>query len=152
MASQMLQERNEDRETPERAVVAQLFAEHSELDLDLIAEELDRVRKLSSLRHVIEVWDLSLSDVATIFSVSRQAVAKWVAAGPPSERAPAVAELAAATDLLVRHIKRDRIPAVVRRAAPGLGGLSLVELAHSGGTSAVVVMCRKMFAFEAATA
>ena len=50
------------------------------------------------LRYVIEVWDLSLSDVATIFSVSRQAVAKWVAAGPPAERAPAIADLAAATD------------------------------------------------------
>ena len=36
----------------------------------------------------------------------------------PAERAEAVAALAAATDLLDHHLKRERIAAVVRRKSP----------------------------------
>jgi hypothetical protein len=42
----------------------------------------------------------------------------------PPERGTQVA----ATDVLERYLKRDRIPAVVRRPAPLLGGVSLVDL------------------------
>ena len=37
-----------------------------------------------------------------------------------------------ATDLLDRRVKRERIPAVVRRSAANLGGRSLLDLAYSG--------------------
>ena len=67
----------------------------------------------------MDVWDLSQAAAARRFHVSRQAFAKWLRQGAPAERATAVADLAAATDLLVRHLKRDRIPAVVRRPDPG---------------------------------
>ena len=43
------------------------------------------------------------------------AVSKWLEQGGPAERVETVADLAAATDLLVRYLQRDRIPAVVRR-------------------------------------
>jgi hypothetical protein len=38
-------------------------------------------------------------------------------------------DLAAATDELDRRVKRERIPAVVRRPASDLGGRSLLDLA-----------------------
>jgi hypothetical protein len=44
----------------------------------------------------------------------------------------ALADLAAATDILERYVRRDRIPAVVRRRADVLGGLSLLEIAEAG--------------------
>ncbi|MFN8024412.1 MAG: hypothetical protein U0Q03_22985 [Acidimicrobiales bacterium] len=140
--------------TPERTaeqVVDQLLREHGDqLDLDLVAAELDRRRRLEPVSRLMEVWSLSLADVAAMFSVSRQAVAKWVGLGVPAERAPAIADLDAATELLLRYLRRERIPAVVRRPAPALDGHSLLELATSGRTAEVLAATRAMFAFEAA--
>ena len=48
-----------------------------------------------------------------------------------------MADLAAATDLLDRYVKRERIPAVVRRSAPVLDGNSLLDLAAAGDTRTV---------------
>ena len=130
--------------------VDRLLRDHRDLDLDDLAAELDRRRRVAGIRHLMEVWDLSLADVATMFGVSRQAVSKWVAVGVPAERAPAMADLAAATDLLVRHLRRDRIPAVVRRAAPAVGDRSLLALAADGRAAEVLAATRSMFAFERA--
>jgi hypothetical protein len=59
----------------------------------------------------------------------------------------AVSDLAAATDLLVRYLKRDRIPAVVRRRSALLDGRSLLELAAAGRTRDLLRACRDMFRF-----
>jgi hypothetical protein len=53
--------------------------------------------------------------------------------------------LATATDLLDRYLRRDRIPAVVRRPAEALGGRSLLEMAEAGQSAAVVTAVRQMF-------
>ena len=53
----------------------------------------------------------------------------------------------AITDLLDRYLKRDRIAAVVRRQAPGLGGASLIELVSSGRSREALRLTREMFAF-----
>ena len=53
---------------------------------------------------------------------------------------------------LERYLKRDRIPAVVRRPAPGLGGASLVELVSSGRAAEALELTRRMFAFTDAHA
>lgn len=115
--------------------------------LDSFAEALDRSRSGAELERILSVWQLSRSDAGPLLGVSRQAVSKWIAGGVPPERAAAVADLSAATDLLVRHLRRDRIPAVVRRSAPALGDRSLVDLLALGDTSAVLEACRAMFAF-----
>jgi hypothetical protein len=84
------------------------------------------------LDRVMAAWDLSAAATGRIFGVSRQAVAKWRGSGVPEDRALALADLAAATDVLERYVRLDRIPAVVRRPADLLGGLSLLELAEAG--------------------
>lgn len=89
--------------------------------LDEFAESLDRHRAAQSFARVLSVWDLSRAEAARCFGVSRQALSKWLGQGVPAERAATVADLAAATDLLVHHLQRDRIPAVVRRPAGALG-------------------------------
>ena len=130
-----------------------LEAHREETDwLDEFSDALDRRRAGRSLERILQVWGLNQSEAASLFGVTRQAVSKWLARGVPSERVQAIADLAAATDLLVRHVKRERIPAVVRRSAAALDGQSLVELLAASRTRDVLEACRSMFDFERAQA
>lgn len=115
--------------------------------LDEFSEQIDKRRAGKSLERTLEVWDLNQTEAAQLFGVSRQALNKWLAQGVPAERADSVADLAAATDLLVRHLKRDRISAVVRRAIPAMNGRTMVELVKAGETRLLLAMCREMFDF-----
>ncbi len=90
-------------------------------------------------------WNVSAAGVARIFSVSRQAIAKWRRDGVPPERSPGMADLGAATDVLARYLREDRIPAVVRRPAEMLHGMSLLELAETGDTETVRRQVAAMF-------
>ena len=129
------------------AVVADLLARESADVLDRVSVRLQRMQAIHPLDRVMQAWDLSHADVGRMFSLSRQAIAKWLNIGVPAERVTAVADMAAATDLLQHSLKPDRIPAVVRRPAPALGGKSLLDLASAGDTTAVLVACRAMFQF-----
>jgi len=97
-----------------------------------VADELDRAVRTSPLERLTTLWGLSNAEAARMFGVSRQAFSKWFENGIPSERAVAVADLDAATSILSGKLKRERIPAVVRRAAPSLEGSSLYEIAREG--------------------
>lgn len=109
-----------------------------------LTDELDRRIRAAPIERIATLWGLSGAEVGRMFGVTRQAVSKWSQAGVPASRARAVADLAAATDLLDRRIKRERIPAVVRRRAPNLGGLSLYETACRGEHRAVLEAVRRM--------
>ena len=135
-----------------REAAEQLFAAHKTQRawLDEFAASLDRRRAGQSLARTLGVWDVSQSQAARLFGVSRQAVSKWLAQGAPAERAQAIADLAAATDLLVRYLKRDRIPAVARRPVPAANGDSLIDLLGQGRTPELLALCRAMFSFDQA--
>ncbi len=130
-----------------REVADELVAAGSERRdwLDAFATELDQRVARSQLGRVLAVWQLSQAQAGELFGVSRQAVSKWLRSGVPAGRISAVADLAAATDLLARYLQRDRIPAVVRRPADALGGRSLVDLVAEGRTDEVLTACRTMF-------
>ena len=102
------------------------------------------------LARTIEVWQLSQAKAAASFRVSRQAFGKWLQRGVPADHTVAVADLRAATDVLERYLKRDRIPAVVRRPIPKLDGVSLLDLLGQGDTHRLLSACRDMFDFERA--
>lgn len=133
-----------------QAAAEEIFAAHQSERawLDAFAESLDRRRAGQSLARTLTAWDLSQSEAARMFGVSRQAVSKWLEQGAPAERSEAIADLAAATDLLVRYLKRDRIPAVVRRAIPACQGATLLDLLAEGRTRELLGACRDMFDFE----
>lgn len=95
----------------------------------------------------MELWGLNQAEAAKLFGVSRQAVGKWRERGIPADRAELVADLGAATDLLVHYLKRDRIQAVVRRPIPARQGSSLLELWAQGDGQGLVDTCRRMFDF-----
>ena len=118
--------------------------------LDAFIEHLDRQRSGQSLARALSVWGLSQAEAARLLGVSRQAVGKWLEHGVPAERATLVADLAAATDLLVHYLKRDRIPAVVRRPIPDRHGVSLLQLLAQGDSGELLAVCRNMFEFAQA--
>ena len=76
---------------------------------------------------------LSQAEAARLFGVSRQALAKWVHHGIPSDRVRAVSDLAAATDLLVHYLKRDRIPGGRAQTHPCARGCFPDGFAGAGG-------------------
>ena len=134
------------RKNPSEVAEAIIAAHAGEVEwLDAFAQALDRHRSGRQLAQSLEVWGLSQSEAARLFGVSRQAVSKWLASGPPVDRAEVLADLAAASDVLVHHLRRDRIPAVVRRKAPRLGNRSLLDLLAQGASGEVLATCRAMF-------
>jgi predicted transcriptional regulator len=116
--------------------------------LDEFTEALDRRRAGRALERILHAWGLNQSEAARMFGVTRQALSKWLGRGVPTDHVRAVADLAAATDLLVRYVRRDRIPGVVRRPAAALDGQSLVDLVSASRTREVLEACRSMFDFE----
>lgn len=112
--------------------------------LDTLSQQLSCRRSGHQLARILEVWGLSQAEFANLMGVSRQAVGKW-SANVPADRSVDIANLAAATDLLVHYVRRDRIPAVVRRPASALDDRSLIDLVGSGQTESVLNACRRMF-------
>lgn len=117
--------------------------------LDAFGEALEAERAGQGLQRILGVWGLTQADAARSFGVSRQAISRWQTRGVPPARQEGVADLSAATDLLVRYLKRDRIPAVVRREAAALGDRSLLDLLRDGDTRGVLEAVRGMFDFAA---
>ena len=60
----------------------------------------------------------------------------------------AISDLAAVTDLLVRYLKRDRVPAVVRRPIRALDNVYLMDFLQQGDTRTLLATCRDMFRFD----
>ncbi|MDT8369131.1 MAG: hypothetical protein RQ745_07975 [Longimicrobiales bacterium] len=106
------------------------------LDREVRAEPLQRIRSL---------WGLNNANLGRIFGVTRQAVTSWFDDGVPVGRAETIATIAAATDILDRKLKRERIPAVVRRPSERLGGRSLLQLAEAGRHREVLEAVREIF-------
>lgn len=136
---------------PQDAAAA-LAADHDEAWLADLTDALDRHLSSRRLERVMRLWHLSRTELGSLFGVSRQAVTKWLQDGIPAERAPQVADVEAITDLLDRYLKRDRIPAVVRRRAPKLGSASLLELVSDGRSAEALELTRRMFTFTDAHA
>ena len=90
------------------------------------------------LHRTVEVWGLT----------PRLAEDTWGALQSSTDLQRAISDLAATTDLLVRYLKADRIPSVVRKQIPAHGGTSLISLLKQGDTKTLLATCGDMFRFE----
>lgn len=115
---------------------------------DFLSSLLD-ARSAQSLSAALAAWDLNQSEAAELFGVSRQAMAKWLKQGVPGDRQRQVGDFLSATKVLNHYLKPTSIPAVVRRAAPSLGGKSLIEC-FARDTAKALNLCRAMFDVAAA--
>jgi hypothetical protein len=110
-----------------------------------LVDALDREVRMAPLHRLTSLWDLSNAAAARIFGVSRQAFSKWLASGPPADRADDVAAVDNITGLLDRYVKRERIPAVVRRPASAYGDRSIIEVVEAGGYREAADLVRETF-------
>ncbi len=130
-----------------RDAAAMLLAEHGDQWVVELTDELERRLSGHQLERIMRRWQLSRTELGELFGVSRQAATKWLEGGVPADRVEQVADVQAITDLLEHHIERNRIAAVVRRRADGLGGTSLIELVSAGRGGQALVLTRRMFTF-----
>lgn len=96
------------------------------------------------------VLGLNRTELARLFGVRRQAVDQWSAHGVPADRQEKLATLGAIADLLEAKLKADRIPGVVRRAAPAFDGRSALEAIAAGDQDAVLDELRDAFDWASA--
>ncbi len=104
-------------------------------DPDLLREVIDRLdMSLSSgpLERTQRLWDISSADLGRMFNVSRQAIGKWLNEGIPGGRRAEMEVLGQITTQLDQWLKRERIPAVVRRPVDVLGGRTRLDVALAG--------------------
>jgi hypothetical protein len=113
--------------------------------LRALVDDLDARLRTDPLERLLSLWGLSASEAARAFGVTRQALSKWRQSGVPADRTPALMDHAAATDELDRRVKRERIPAVVRRPAPDLAGRWLLDLAMENRHAEVRQAVARMF-------
>lgn len=110
-----------------------------------LVDALDREVRTAPLDRLVSLWDLSNAAAARLFGVSRQAFAKWLASGPPADRVDDITAVDNITTFLDRYVKRERIPAVVRRPAAGLSERSLIEALQDGDYDEAADFMRRAF-------
>lgn len=130
-----------------KTAALQMLEAHDEEWVLRFADELDRRLAGHALGRVMRSWHLSVTGLGELFGVSRQAVSKWLDQGIPAERVVQVADVEAISEILERYLRRDRIPAVVRRDAVGLGGDSILSMVAAGRNAEALALTRQMFAF-----
>lgn len=110
-----------------------------------LVDALDRQVRTEPLNRLTTLWDLSNAAAARIFGVSRQAFSKWLTSGPPADRVDDVAAVDDITSLLDRYVKRERIPAVVRRPSERFGDETIVDRLESGDYRRTADLVLEMF-------
>ncbi|MGH1506248.1 MAG: hypothetical protein ACRBI6_22045 [Acidimicrobiales bacterium] len=96
--------------------------------LKAMAEVEYEQERTSPLRRAMTTLDLASGEVAELMGVKRQAVDKWLFAGPPIDRSEKIAAVSEIAEIL-RHRLREGMPAVVaRRPADAYGGRTMLEL------------------------
>lgn len=113
-----------------------------------VVDELEREQ--TPLDHLAAVMGLSQTELARLFGVRRQALDHWEDHNVPGERQAKLATLSAIADLLVRKLKRDRIPGVVRRPAAAYGNRSILDAIAAGDEELVLAELREAFDWSAA--
>ncbi|WP_419842064.1 hypothetical protein [Candidatus Poriferisodalis sp.] len=96
--------------------------------LKMLAEVEHEQERSAPLRRAMTNLELTSGDVAELMGVTRQAVDKWLLAGPPVDRSGKIGAVSEIADIL-RHRLRDGMPPIVaRRRAAAYGGRTILEL------------------------
>lgn len=102
------------------------------------------------LRRVMEAFDLSKTELASLFRVRRQAVDQWLEHGIPTDRQEKVQTLLAVCDLLERKLKAGRLAGIARRPAVAYGDKTLLELIAEDRHQELLELVRASFDWASA--
>ena len=113
----------------------------------LVAQELQAEQ--SDLERARDVFGLSVTELAGLFGVTRQAASLWLIDGPPATRRAKAATVAAIADVLARRLKPARIPGIARRPATEYGGKTMLELIAADRHDWLIDSVRRSFDYAA---
>lgn len=82
----------------------------------------------TGLEGLLAAWQMTVTEMATLFGVRRQAVGQWLDDGVPSVRLPKLATMHRVAELLERNLLSERIPAVVRTPSDRWNGATMLDL------------------------
>jgi hypothetical protein len=99
----------------------------------------------SGLPHVMAAWDLSVTEVARLFGVRRQAVQQWLDQGVPPARRSKLVTILGVADLLERNLLPERIPGIVRAPVDADGGRSMLDAIAEDRHEEVLERTRRSF-------
>jgi len=102
------------------------------------------------LRRLMEAFDLSKTELGSLFGVRRQAIDHWLDRGVPAERQEKVQTLLAIVDLLERKLKPGRLPGVARRPADAYRGSSMLDLIRADRHRELLELVRESFDWASA--
>jgi DNA-binding XRE family transcriptional regulator len=102
------------------------------------------------LRRLMDAFELSKTELGSLFGVRRQAVDQWIERGVPSERQEKVQTLVAICDLLERKLKPGRLAGVSRRVADAYGGKTMLELIAADRHGELLELVRESFDWASA--
>jgi transcriptional regulator with XRE-family HTH domain len=111
--------------------------------LVVAARRLDKVE----LDEIRSAFGLSEVELAGLFGVSRQAIAKWRTRGVPYERCADVARLRQLAEYFHRRFRSERVPQIVRNPGKGLRGKSVLETIAERGVDPVYAYLERLFAY-----
>jgi hypothetical protein len=81
----------------------------------------------TGIERIMAAWQLTVTDVARLFGVARQAVQQWLGQGVPPARQAKLTAVLRLVELLERNLQPGRIPAIVRAPADAYGGRSILQ-------------------------
>jgi len=99
----------------------------------------------TGLVRLMAAWGLTVTDVAGLFGVRRQAVQQWLDEGVPGARQPKLHTILETADLLERNLLPDRIPGIVRAPSEAYEGRSMLELIQADRHDQLLGSVRRSF-------
>ena len=109
--------------------------------------ELERGHS-APLQRAMAIFDLTSSDVADMMGVRRQAVDKWLVAGPPADRMEKIGALAEIADILHYRLVAGAPPIVVRSESEAYGNRSMLEVFAADDQTWLLNDVRQSFDFS----
>lgn len=99
----------------------------------------------TGLERLMAAWGLTVSDVARLFGVRRQAVQQWLDDGVPGARQAKLQTMLQIADLLERNLLPERISGIVRAPSEAYEGRSMLELIANDRQDALLDGVRRSF-------
>jgi transcriptional regulator with XRE-family HTH domain len=116
-----------------------------------MALELRARARITALDEIRDAFDLSETELGSLFGITRQAVSHWRARGIPPHRSADLDRVAELAEYLGREFLADRLPQIVRTPSrdknDGLGGRTFLDVLRADGVMPIYRHLERLFAY-----